>query len=457
MSTDTATANPTATATANITTNRLPGAAYLKTLLSGQPLLATSPLQRINALRAEAASRVDELSLPTLRDEDWRFTDIARLTQLSFAPALSPSALEAADIAQFHLEEAGTRLVFVDGFYAPQLSSQASGSGVAVANLPTVLATHAGAIDAHLGRHAAFGDNVFAALNTAVLHDAAVMVVPRNVALAAPIHLLFIATQKEVVSTPRCLVLAEAGSTVTVIEDYVVLYQPRWQEEAHFTNAVTEIALEDNARVHHIRIQREGAHAFHIANCAVSLGRSSNYQSVSVALGAKISRYNLSVVMAEGAECAVDGLALIAANQLADTHTCIDHTQPHGVSRQLHKCIVGGSAHAVFNGKVMVRPGAQHTDSVQSSRNLLLTGKAQVDTKPQLEIFADDVKCAHGATVGQLDSEAVFYLTSRGLSDGVARNLLTYAFGAEIIERIPVASLRRRLEQVVLEQTSGKS
>ena len=161
--------------------------------------------------------------------------------------------------------------------------------------------------------------------------------------------------------------------------------------------------------------------------------------------------------MAEGAECAVDGLALIAANQLADTHTCIDHTQPHGVSRQLHKCIVGGSAHAVFNGKVMVRPGAQHTDSVQSSRNLLLTGKAQVDTKPQLEIFADDVKCAHGATVGQLDSEAVFYLTSRGLSDGVARNLLTYAFGAEIIERIPVASLRRRLEQVVLEQTSGKS
>jgi Fe-S cluster assembly protein SufD len=408
----------------------------------------------INALRAEAVDRLGVLTVPTMRDEEWRFTDISQLTKLSFSPALSATYLETADIAHFYIEEASTRLVFVDGIYAPQLSSAASNSGVVVSNLPTVLATHAAAIEPHLGRHAAFRDNVFAALNTAFLHDAAVIVVPRNVALAAPVHLLFIATQKEVVSTPRCLVVAESGSVVTVIEDYVVLYQPRWQEEAHFTNAVTEIALEDNARVNHIRIQREGSKAFHIANCAASLGRSSNYQSVSVALGAQISRYNLDVLLAEGAECAVDGLVLIADRQLADTHTCIDHAQPHGVSRQLHKCIVGGSAHAVFNGKIMVHQGAQRTDSVQSSRNLLLTGKAQVDTKPQLEIFADDVKCAHGATVGQLDSEEVFYLQSRGLSDATARNLLTYAFGAEIIDRIPIASLKHRLEQTVLEQTT---
>jgi len=447
-----------------VTSIRRPAAGYLETLLAGQPQLPASPLAWINALRAEAVNRLDVLKLPTLRDEEWRFTDISRLTKLSFSPALGATCLETADIAQFHIEEASTRLVFVDGFHAPQLSSAAScsngDSGVVVSNLPKVLATHGAAIEAHLGRHAAFRDNVFAALNTAFLHDAAVIVVPRNVALAAPVHLLFIATQKEVVSTPRCLVVAESGSAVTVIEDYVVLTQPRWQkeeEEAHFTNAVTEIALEDNARVNHIRIQREGNNAFHIANCAVSLGRSSNYQSVSVALGAQISRYNLDVLLAEGAECAVDGLALIAANQLADTHTCIDHAQPHGVSRQLHKCIVGGSAHAVFNGKVLVRQGAQRTDSAQSSRNLLLTGRAHVDTKPQLEIFADDVKCAHGATIGQLDSEEVFYLKSRGLSDSVARNLLTYAFGAEIIERIPVASLKQRLEQTVLEQTSSQS
>jgi len=441
-----------------VTSIRRPTAGYLETLLACQPQLPTSPLAWINALRAEAVNRLDVLTLPTLRDEEWRFTDISQLTKLSFSPALGATYLEAADIAHFYIEEATTRLVFVDGLYAPQLSSAAScgngDSGVVVSNLPTVLASHAAAIEAHLGRHAAFRDNVFAALNTAFLHDAAVIVVPRDVALAAPVHLLFIATQKEVVSTPRCLVVAESGSVVTVIEDYVVFYQPRWQEEAHFTNAVTEIVLEDNARVNHIRIQREGSKAFHIANCAVSLGRASNYQSVSVSLGARISRYNLDVLLAEGAECAVDGLALIAANQLADTHTCIDHAQPHGVSRQLHKCIVDGSAHAVFNGKIMVRQGAQRTDSVQSSRNLLLTGKAHVDTKPQLEIFADDVKCAHGATIGQLDSEEVFYLKSRGLSDSVARNLLTYAFGAEIIERIPVASLRQRLGQTVLVQTT---
>ena len=425
--------------------------AYLETLLAGQPQLPTSPLAWINALRAEAVDRLGVLTVPTMRDEEWRFTDISPLTRLSFQPVHSATSLQAADIERFYLEEAITRLVFVDGVYAPQLSSLATDGGVVVANLPAAVAAHTAAIKPHLGRHVAFHNNVFAALNTAFLHDAALIVVPHDVALAAPVHLLFIATQTEVASYPRCLLVAESGSSVTLIEDYVAL-----QDEVYFINPVTEIALADQARVNHIRVQRDSDKAFHIANCAVSLGRSSNYQSVSIALGAQISRYNLNVLLAEGAECAVAGLALIADRQLADTHTCIDHAQPHGVSRQLHKCIVGGSAHAVFNGKVMVRQGAQRTDSVQSSRNLLLTGKAHVDTKPQLEIFADDVKCAHGATVGQLDSEEVFYLKSRGLSDIVARNLLTYAFGAEIIDRIPIASLKHRLEQRVLEQTTSQ-
>jgi Fe-S cluster assembly protein SufD len=428
-----------------------PASPWLNALLVGQEQLPASPLAWLNALRAEAVERVGVLTVPTTRDEAWRFTDIFRLTKLSFQPVRRVTSLQAADIERFYLEEASTRLVFVDGVYAPQLSSMATDSGVVVANLPAAVAAHAAAIEPHLGRHAAFRDNVFAALNTAFLHDAAVIVVARDVALAAPVHLLFIATQTEVASYPRCLVVAESGSSVTLIEDYVAL-----QDEAYFINPVTEIALSDNARVNHIRVQRDSGKAFHIANCAVSLGRSSNYQSVSVALGAQISRYNLNVLLAEGAECKVDGLALIADSQLADTHTLIDHAQPHGVSRQLHKCIVGGSAHAVFNGQIMVRQGAQRTDSNQSSRNLLLTGKAHVDTKPQLEIFADDVKCAHGATVGQLDNEEVFYLKSRGLSDSVARNLLTYAFGAEIIDRIPIASLKHRLEQTVLEQTASQ-
>ena len=427
--------------------NVITPASYLNRLLTGQPQPAASPLTWLNALRASAVERVGVLTVPTTRDEEWRFTDISPLAKMSFHPVQAASQLQVADVAHFYIAEATTRIVFVDGVYAPHLSSLAA-DGVKVSNLAENFAPHA----AHLGQHVAFHHNVFAALNTAFLHDGALVVVSRNVSVTTPIHLLFIATQAEVASYPRCLILAEQGSTATVIEDYVSV-----QQGAYFTNAVTEIVLADHARIQHTRVQREGAQAFHIANCAVSLAQASNYQSVNVALGAAISRYNLNVLQtATGTECTVDGLALISGNQLADTHTCIDHAQPDGVSRQLHKCIVGGTAHAVFNGKIMVRPGAQRTNSQQSSRNLLLTGRAQVDTKPQLEIFADDVKCTHGATVGQLDSEEVFYLQSRGLSETAARNLLIYAFGAEIIERIPVASLKIKLEQIVNEQTGGQ-
>jgi len=433
-----------------LTSNR-----YLESLLAGRPQLpaafASPALAWLNRLRADAVDRVGALTVPTTRDEEWRFTDISPLTRISFQPARSAPRLELADIESFDVPEAAARLTFVDGVYAPQLSFNRA--GVVVENLASGVNQHGATLEAHLGRYAEFQHNAFAALNTAFLQDGALIVVPRNAAVAAPVHLLFVAARQDVAAYPRCLVVAEAGSEVTVVEDSVAL-----QDEAYFNNAVTEIAVGDGARVRHVRVQRDSGKAFHIANCAVTLAHASRYQSVSVALGARISRYNLNVLQAaEGIECAIDGLALIADRQLADTHTSIDHAKPHGISRQLHKCIVGGAAHAVFNGKIMVRPGAQFTDSSQSSRNLLLTGKAHVDTKPQLEIFADDVKCAHGATVGQLDAEEVFYLMSRGLADAAARNLLTYAFGAEIIDRIPIASLRHRLEQTVLEQTHRES
>jgi Fe-S cluster assembly protein SufD len=428
------------------------GSSYLDQLLRGQAQLPASSHAWLNRLRGDAVDRVGALTVPSIRDEEWRFTDISPLTKLSFQPVRAASRLRLADIEHFFLEEASSRLVFVDGAYAPGLSRVDADVGVKVTNLAAAAGAHADAIEAHLGRHAEFKDNVFAALNTAFLHDGALIVVAPNARSGTPVHLLFIATQKEAASYPRCLVVAGAGSEATIVEDFVAL-----QEEAYFTNAVTEIAVADAARVTHVRVQRESCTAFHIANCAVALAHASHYRSVSVALGARISRLNLNVLQAaEGAECAIDGLALIGASQLADSHTFIDHAMPHGMSRQLHKCIVDGAAHAVFNGKIMVRAGAQRTDSSQSNRNLLLTAKAQVDTKPQLEIFADDVKCAHGATVGQLEAEEVFYLKSRGLSDAAARTLLTYAFGAEIIDRIPIASLKRRLEQTVLERTAGK-
>ena len=419
----------------------------LDSLLQGQP--PASALSWLNQLRANAVDRVGALTVPTTRDEDWRFTDISPLTKLSFQPAQEAQALAPAAIEAWAIDEAAARLVFVDGIYAPQHSFNRS--GIAVENLAAGLTKHGAAVQAQLGRLAAFERNAFAALNTAFLHDGALIVAPRELAVAAPVHLLFIATRKQAASYPRCLIIAEPGSKLTLVEDYVAL-----QDEAYFTNAVTEVALGANAQVQHVRVQRDGAEAFHIANGAVSLARSSRYHAVSVALGARISRHNLGVVLAaEGAECSIDGLALIGGRQLADTHTLIDHALPQCSSRQLHKCIVDGAAHAVFNGNIMVRAGAQRTDSAQSSRNLLLSGKARVDTKPQLEIFADDVKCAHGATVGQLDVDEVFYLKSRGLSETAARNLLTYAFGAEVIERIPVASLRQRLEASVLAQTQG--
>ncbi|HEX8874156.1 MAG TPA: Fe-S cluster assembly protein SufD [Nitrosospira sp.] len=428
------------------------GNSYLESLLQGQPQLPPSPLAWFNELRASAVDRAGTLQVPTTRDEEWRFTDISPLARLSFQPVRTAPPLRKEDIERFYLKEAAMTLVFVDGTYMPGLSTRSGdigGADPAVTNLSAALATHAKVIEPHLGRHTGFQDNLFAALNTAFLHDGALIVVPRNMAIEGPVHVLFIATRAESTSHPRCLLIAGSGSAVTMVEDYVTL-----QEGAYITNAVTEIAIGDNAQVNHTRLQRDSGQAFHMANCAVSLARASRYRSVSVAFGARISRYDLNVRLdAEGAECSVDGLALINGRQLADTHTCIDHATRDGTSRQLHKCIIDGSAHGVFNGKIMVRPGAQRTDSSQSSRNLLLSGRAHIDTKPQLEIFADDVKCAHGATVGQLDNEELFYLKSRGLSEVAARNLLTYAFGAEIIDRIPIASLRHQLERTVLEQT----
>jgi Fe-S cluster assembly protein SufD len=427
--------------------NTAPTKSYLDSLLPVRP--AAGALTWVNELRAHAVERVGALTVPSTRDEDWRFTDISPLTKLSFQPAQDAQPLAPAALERWTIGEAAARLVFVDGIYAPEHSF--NHAGLTVENFAAGLDRHKAAAQAQLGRHAAFESNAFAALNTAFLHDGALILVPRGLAVAAPVHLLFIATRKHAANYPRCLVVAESGSALTLVEDYVAL-----QDEAYFTNAVSEIVLAGDAQLHHVKVQREGAEAFHIANCAVSLAQSSRYHSVSIALGARISRHNLGVrLVAEGAECSIDGLALIGAKQLADTHTLIDHAQPQCSSRQLHKCIVDGTAHAVFNGNIMVRAGAQRTDSSQSSRNLLLSAKARVDTKPQLEIFADDVKCAHGATVGQLDLDEVFYLKSRGLSDTAARNLLTYAFGAEIIERIPVASLRDRLEQAVMAQTQA--
>ncbi|HET7633487.1 MAG TPA: Fe-S cluster assembly protein SufD [Burkholderiales bacterium] len=416
--------------------------------------LPSSPLTWLNRLRSDALERANELTVPTTRDEEWRFTDLSPLIRLSFQPSHAAPALAASDVAPFEAPEAVVRLVFVDGIFSPALSSNGVlPDSVAVTNLAAALKTHGEIIEPHLGHLAGFQDNVFTALNTAFMHDGAAVIIGRGQRVSAPVHLLFISARPETASYPRTLVIAEEGAEAVIIEDHVSI-----GNGVDFSNAVTEIAVAANARVKHVKLQRDNVQAFHIANCSAALERDAVLSSCAVTLGGRLSRYNLNVAQqGEGAQCEIDGLTLISGRQLADSHTMIDHAAPHGRSRQINKCIVGGGAHAVFNGKIVVRPGAQLVNSAQESRNLLLSGRARIDTKPQLEIFADDVKCAHGATVGQLEPEQVFYLVSRGLSESMARNLLTYAFGAEIINRIPVPSLVERLQKAVLEHTQVAS
>lgn len=406
----------------------------------------------LNERRAQALERVNALTVPTPRDEEWRFTDIGPVIRTAFQPVADAPRLAAADIADFLLPEAATRLVFVDGVFAPGLSAVGGlPEGVTVAPLAAALNAHATAIEPHLAQHAGFEQEVFTALNTAFLRDGAFVRVARSKRSPAPVQVLHVATRKETAAYPRCLLVAESGSDCELVEDYVGL-----GDAVYFNNAVTEIVVGEGARVRHVRVQREAGAAFHIANCSVVLEKDAHYASHAITLGARISRLNLNVLQqGEGVEVKLDGLALITGRQLADTHSLMDHARANGACQQLYKCIVGGGAHAVFNGKIVVRPGAQLTDSAQQSRALVLSDKARVDAKPQLEIFADDVKCAHGAAIGRLDAEQLFYLRSRGLPEGRARNLLTYAFAAEVIDRIPVPSLVARLERQVLQQTQG--
>ena len=409
---------------------------YIESLLKGYEA-PRGGAAWLDERRAQALERANALTVPTTRDEDWRFTDISLLTKTPFRPAAAAPRLSLQDIS-----------VFV----APELSStEGLPHGVVVANLGAALASHASVIEPHLARHAGFEQEVFPALNTCYLRDGAFLWIAKNRKYPTPVQLIYVATQKETAAYPRCLVVAEAGAECILIEDYVAL-----GDAAYFNNAVTEIVVGEAARVRHVRVQREGAGAFHIGTCAATVAKDASYESHSITLGARLSRLNLNVVQrGDGAEVRMDGLAFISGRQLADTHSLMDHSRPAGRCQQSHKCIVGGAAHAVFNGRILVRPGAQLTNSAQASRNLLLSDKARVDTKPQLEIFADDVKCAHGATVGQLDADQLFYLQSRGLSLARARNLLTYAFAAELIDRIPVPSLVKSLEETVLAQTQA--
>jgi Fe-S cluster assembly protein SufD len=366
------------------------------------------------------------------------------------------------DISAFTYPEArDNKLVFVNGLLRLDLSSPVEAHGKLIAiGLAEALENErfSEVVREHLGRVVEHHENGFTALNTAFVGNGAFVFIPKGVAVETPLHLLFLSQEGErealsnLAAFPRVLVVAEENSSATIIESYVGL-----NEGVHFTNAVVEVVLNDGARLVHYRVQNENAKAFHVTTMGAQLGRHSSFDTTNVALGAKLSRHNVSVIMDhEGAECWVDGLYLVGGEQHTDTHSVIDHKQPHCTSHQLYKGILDGKSRAVFNGKVFVRHGALGTDANQTNKNLLLSNEAHVDTKPQLEIYADDVKCAHGAAIGQLDEDELFYLASRGIHTDLARNLLTYGFAEEVISKIKLDSIKAQLDEAVLHRLHAR-
>jgi Fe-S cluster assembly protein SufD len=402
-------------------------------------------------IRKAAMTRFAEVGFPTLSDEDWRFTNIAPITKLPFKPVFEYSRgnLDAAALAQFSFAKLkGSRLVFVNGHFSAELSSiLPQTDGIKITNLASALTTDSALIEKHLARHATAAKSPFTALNTAFFQDGAFIYVPVGKSVAEPVHLLFVSTATEAGTTthPRNLIIAEKGSQLTVTESYVSTV-----DAPYFTNAVDELIIGENAVVEHCKFQDESAEAYHIAAVHVHLSRNCNFIAHSITTGAKLSRNNIGTSLAdEGVECVLNGLYLTRDNQLADNHMVVDHAKPHCNSHEYYNGILDGQSKGVFHGRILVRPNAQKTDAKQTNKNLLLSDDATIDTKPQLEIYADDVKCTHGATIGQLNDESIFYLRARGIGLEKARQMLIHAFAGEIIDRIRYAPAREEMDKIV--------
>jgi Fe-S cluster assembly protein SufD len=403
----------------------------------------------IQALHKGGIAHFAELGFPTTQHEEWRFTNVAPIARMQFRlPETEGRAPREKDLEQFFFPELGEkRVVLVDGKFSAALSSKDLGSaqGLRVISLEEAAKSSSSLIPQHLARHARYDENSFAALNTAFVTDGVVLVVSPGTVVKEPIHILYLSTgaTPNALITPRTLLIAERDSQIKVIEHYASL-----SDGVGLTNAVTEIVLEEAAVVEHCKIQAESQKHYHIATIQTHQGRSSTLVSHSISIGAALARNNINCVLdGEGIECTLNGLYVGNNSQLVDHHTSIFHNKPHCNSHEYYHGILDGKAQGVFNGKIFVRPEAQKTDAKQTNRNLLLSDEATVDTKPQLEIFADDVKCTHGATVGQLDAESIFYLRARGIGLESARKMLLHAFASEIVNRITLEPIRERLDR----------
>jgi Fe-S cluster assembly protein SufD len=415
-------------------------ASYEKSRHSKDPLW-------LNELRRSAMDSFLRQGFPTIHDEEWRFTSIAPITKVPFKLPDGEQSLSSADLTKFTFGSwPGIQLVFVNGCYSAGLSSNpAQPNGVFAGNLADAFETQATSVQPHLARYANPSEEPFAALNTAFISDGAFIYLPKGCLVDEPIHLLFLSKAGKTGPTvchPRILVVAEANSQVRILESYASV-----GSGVSFTNPVTELVAGENAFIDHYKLQRESLEAFHVGTVQVYSDRSANVSTQSISLGGALVRNHVNAVLdGEGGEATLNGFYLVNGRQHVDNHTSIDHAKPHCNSHELYKGILDGKSRGVFNGRIIVRPNAQKTDSKQTNKNLILSEEALVNTNPQLEIYADDVKCTHGATIGQLDADSIFYLRSRGIDLESARHLLTYAFAGDFIHRLKIEPLRTELE-----------
>ncbi|MEM8604484.1 MAG: Fe-S cluster assembly protein SufD [Cyanobacteria bacterium P01_H01_bin.121] len=428
---------------------------FLQDLLKLGQTAVTQVPESLQTLQNQAAARIPELAIPSTRQEDWRFTDLAPLLNLELAAPSLDAAVTLADLKPLLLPDTCGRLVFVDGYFRAELSSlEQLPPGLSVGNGSTIDQDYV----TYLGKQGGSGD-IFATLNTASFRDNAVIWVAANAVIEQPLHVFFVTTnqaQPQFVQ-PRCLVVAGTNSQLALIEEYATTgagCQDGLANGCYVLNAVTEICLEPGARLHHSRLQRDAKAAIHIGKTAVTQAKDSSYTNVAIHVGSHLSRHNLVAHhRGEQVETNLQGLAVVIERQLIDTHSAILYTQPNCCSDQLYKAIVTDRGRSVFNGQVDVPQAAQLTNAAQLNRNLLLSPQARVDTKPELTIVADNVKCTHGATISQLEDEEIFYLQSRGIDRDASQTLLLDAFAAEIIQQIPNQTLQAVLIDCVSHQT----
>ena len=398
--------------------------------------------------RQDAMSRFGEIGFPTLQDEEWRKTSVAPILQVPFRPQPAPATngFTPQEIERYTFEPWDcTHMVFVNGHYAPGLSRlRTLPAGVVIEPLAAALETRRDEIEPHLARHAGDRRHAFVALNTAFMQDGAYVRVPDGVELEEPLHLLFFSTSNSeaVVSYPRNLVIAGRGARLSVVESYVGPHH-----DLYFTDTVTEIVAGENAAIDHYKLQRESERGYHVAVVQADLGRYARLGSWNISLGGALVRNDLGALLgAEGGEVNLAGLYITGGTQHVDNHTLIDHASPHCASHELYKGVLDDRSRGVFDGTIIVRQDAQKTDAHQTNRNLLVSENALVDSTPRLQILADDVKCTHAATIGQIDEDQMFYLRSRAISQETARNLLIQAFVSEVLHTMRIGPIRAGLE-----------